>query len=1246
VNAKRLILIAVSAAFAVAAFFAFSSADRSPSQTADSGAKEVVRRFVSGPGLDDKVALQEGDMPYRPGEYTRVRIYDEVTGRLKSQFEAKTWEPTSENTFHLTELAIQLYTPRGQICYIEADQADVTLARKSGNNIEPRSGTVRGNVKVTIDRTTTEWREHHPDRADRFAHAEELINIFLDEARFDMDRAEVKSGGEVVVDSTEARIEKVRGLTLQWNQLDNRIDVLRFGHGGRMVLRRGGEKVMHFALPGTPTHVDADEQDDAPTPTDGDVPRARAMKPMSIAAITADQAAAEIRLEGASVAANQPVALPTKARPPGPANEQPLRSSEDLATAVDLLRRETRAATEARPIEPADVIVLTDLPDNAKRKKIHSYNAVFENDVVVEQVEGLVVRGRLEADKLELNFDFGEQQRNWVRPGQAQPRPNQATDPTPPDESPDTDPPEQAERAPVRVVLTWDGPLEMRPLQADAETQTGERFDAIATGTPVRVESDQGTATCRQLVYRNEKRQVWLSALNEGTVELSVSPTQRVIGREVFFDQSRGLARIDGAGRMIHMPDETNAPQRKPGARLTAASDTPPPESVTKARNRLPDDPIEITWSRGVELELGRRIVHKTDPQTGMKVPRKRDYLRRAWFHGGVMLDRGDERLSADEVAATFAVPLDESEVADRIAFLNMAGDVSMQRDDESITAQRLDIEMLPDGRNPRYVDGQGTVRTRQGDRIFRADEMHVEMDILPGQRRMLPDGKVVQLEKDQPVIRTLSARRNIFARDPEANLRVSRAKQLDCKFRNRQELIHTTIVSRSPEVFARARVGDVAVHGHRIAINLDDETADVPGPGRAYMPTQFAFGGRQSDGPQVVRITWTDWMKFRLARNHGEFVGQVHSTSDTFSLDADKLVLRFDEAPPLPSRQPRKRRLDRLFARADDVARWTALSIGPLNQPWMVFALPVAEGIDQVGRFRAATQMITRATRRNVEEPSYLASRKRKEPVYVVADGNAVAVASNHAPTAGGAQRLSSRMLIKGERIISDLRREQMKVPGPGVLLIEDYQFDPRPAQRMAARSASGSAAFMSSMRDEGPSQTLVQWKNGMDFFSDRQLVVFDEDVRMHHASGRHLVLRDELASAMGIDRQQIRRLTDGRKAELTCGNLIVEFARSGSPDEGGLDAQRRATDLKRLIATHEVHLEEDTKSLMAEHLQYLLDTGEVRLEGAPGIDARIFDQSEQSQTFNMWRGPLLIWNRNTNRIIAPQATIRSSRR
>ena len=52
--------------------------------------------FVTLPTSRASRTIQDGEIPFSPGDHTLARVYDDVTGRLKYQFEAETWEPVSE----------------------------------------------------------------------------------------------------------------------------------------------------------------------------------------------------------------------------------------------------------------------------------------------------------------------------------------------------------------------------------------------------------------------------------------------------------------------------------------------------------------------------------------------------------------------------------------------------------------------------------------------------------------------------------------------------------------------------------------------------------------------------------------------------------------------------------------------------------------------------------------------------------------------------------------------------------------------------------------------------------------------------------------------------------------------------------------------------------------------------------------------------------------------------------------------
>jgi lipopolysaccharide export system protein LptA len=541
-----------------------------------------------------------------------------------------------------------------------------------------------------------------------------------------------------------------------------------------------------------------------------------------------------------------------------------------------------------------------------------------------------------------------------------------------------------------------------------------------------------------------------------------------------------------------------------------------------------------------------------------------------------------------------------------------MTGHVRLQRDQDVIVADRLDAEMTvtPDGRNiPRIVDAAGDVLAQQGRRLIRSEQMHVTMGLVPGTPRTVVQGDLIVKEAKPHVgIESLDAQGRVFVHDPENDLKIRDAHRLSCVIQDGSQLARATIDAGEGGSLAKVRAGETAIHGRHIEIDVPKEAISVPGPGRAWMITQQDFGGRKLNKPSPVKITWSDEMYMRGEKNYGVFLGHVRSKSEAFSLACDKLTVRLANAPPLKS-APRPSLLDHV---------WLA-------------------------RLMAA---------RNPTPPkeSELALGPRKRPTYVLAEGHAEALSSSHAPNTsdGRPGRLLSRLQIAGQQIAADLARQHMSVPCEGTLLIEDYQFDSMGKKTRPSGPGPRKGPLMSSAQGEGPSQTLVAWQSSMDYYVDQSLVAFDKEVTMRHRSGQQIVLRDELAAGMGLDPSLLRNVKAGRLAELSAGYLLLEFRTAPMKDgKSGEDRPLvRATDLERLIAKHAVHLQEGTKSLMGEYVQYLANTDEVQVEGSPGMDARIFDQDERDQRLSQWRGPILIWNRKTNRVEAPQATIRTTRR
>jgi DNA-binding beta-propeller fold protein YncE len=89
-----------------------------------------------------------------PGESPRVSVFDDK-GNARYVFQCTGWKPLSDNEFHITNPTARLLLPGGQLAYVWADEGQVVFQRGDGNALNPKSGWLRGHVRIFIDRSMT-----------------------------------------------------------------------------------------------------------------------------------------------------------------------------------------------------------------------------------------------------------------------------------------------------------------------------------------------------------------------------------------------------------------------------------------------------------------------------------------------------------------------------------------------------------------------------------------------------------------------------------------------------------------------------------------------------------------------------------------------------------------------------------------------------------------------------------------------------------------------------------------------------------------------------------------------------------------------------------------------------------------------------------------------------------------------------------------------------------------------------------
>jgi hypothetical protein len=84
------------------------------------------------------------------------------------------------------------------------------------------------------------------------------------------------------------------------------------------------------------------------------------------------------------------------------------------------------------------------------------------------------------------------------------------------------------------------------------------------------------------------------------------------------------------------------------------------------------------------------------------------------------------------------------------------------------------------------------------------------------------------------------------------------------------------------------------------------------------------------------------------------------------------------------------------------------------------------------------------------------------------------------------------------------------------------------------------------------------------------------------------------------------------------------------------------RSADLRLIEATGPVTLVDGNKTLVGHELIYVRDSGLVTVRAHAGHEAHVYDEDGESGALRAhWRGRVLRWNLNTNRIEASKSTM-----
>ena len=1056
------------------------------------GLGEAPAESASGNGASMAVGPEE--IQVGPGRRVSFTLYPQEGTRAIGEIEADDWAPIPGpgNQVHLTRPFIRAETGDGRRLNIQGDEAVLETpegVNGRGGRFDPQRGTLTGSVVIEIDRLTERHRRQLPQDQRDEVDAERLIRVELEMIEFDLEYSRVSVRGPFHVKAYELDFEAA-DLDVRFDPTASRIETITTREGGRLELRGMGES-FGFSLTGSTTN------DDVEAASLGDALASRGEELASkMASLTSGRQQEASKPDGPYIDEDGALVLVPEAKP------------------------------SDKPHEPI------------------TYAARFEDEVFISQKANGVSVSQLRADVLRIVRALTQKDRDASASTLGRDGDLSGAEPSPPGDD--------------RVVLSWAGPMSVEAIENPPVTddQAGEYFQISAVGRPVHVSDQQGQARCRELVFNSAGGEVRLTGTRDDPVKLESEAHGTIVAVSISSGSHNDRRTINaiGPGRLLRVTGAKTGVEGDNGA-VPGAPDG--------------DDDAWVNFEQRLETDM--RVVGRRG-RYGLRTSEEELVLESARFFGGVAMHQGGSHIEADRIELTF----DPNSEDITITRLQSQGHVVMTHggeDESTIACDSLEVEFDPhsDRPAPRFARAFGTIVASNEERtiaagermdfVFRESRREREADdLLKALNDTLDAGidpntidwnarRRLIAERAEPVIELarLMAYGDVAVVDPQRELELS-AGQLECELRQGNE-IHSAVLDGAGGAPASVRSGTFTVQGHLIRVNVDDEWAEVPGPGRISFQLRKDLDGRPVDEPVTVVVTWDDWMRFRGRENRAVFVGNIHTVSDQTTFDCGRLEIEFED------------RVDQTPVKATS------------------------------GRYRVFEDVADQVARRlssKKKEPSTAPDTDfGKEPTYFLATENVTSVMSNFDEATG---RLQSRVSISGPRMSVNLRDDisMMRIEGPGNLLIEDYSLA-QVADDRDDRDDDGVAGALFATGSRSASQTLITWQRVMFYDLANERAQFEGEVGLDHMSGMYMVSAGGASSTTTPEDGH-----EGQQAHLCCNVLSVDFVAGEDADRpdsrrvGAMSARR----LKQFRAIGSVTLDmrqpKETRWLSAEELTF----------------------------------------------------------
>lgn len=1001
-------------------------------------AAERARPAVEGPDVD---AL-EGDTPEATvdvaggaavgaGAGMSLSLYGREGDQAIGEIQCPDWSPIDgePDAVSVVRPEIRLRTKPGHAIKVTADGGIIRFERRGGGRIEARRGHLAGHVVMEIDRLTASERAALPPRPPA---PDEIVRVDLDRIEFDVAYGKVVIPGPLRLAAVDAAFEAAN-LEIQFDAAARRIAYMRAVGGGRIELR-GGAGPLGMAAPGprsSPT-----------TFVQAVVATVRRRLGDEVAGHPVAPAAAGVRDRGVRAAGRRD-------RGAGEAAGGDAGAGGEYAPMYDPAAR-TRRDADGPPVK---------------------YFARFEDEIDARQVVGADTVSRLRADVMEIVSTFGVDARSEGKPGAA------AADGDAGEPGSRVDGSRAAgggragvtpDRAAERIALTWEGRLVIESLSPDDDRgRIAGASEVTATGSPVRLASPDGAATCASLWFDPGREALRLDGTAEIPAVVRSAGMGAAFGRTIDMHRDGDvlIGRVTGPGRLFRDADATGgaagehvaaadvapdgAAAGATGQTTTGAAVHGPAGAAAGATTRVaasapgdvggnaPGDVAAgmIAFTGHLDVTVREVVRTKIDlaglasGRTGLMNAVRRERVRvleTANFTDPVQMRFDDMGLDADTLWLGFAPAGRDANGRPRIERLKGSGHIVMVRGNDRLDCSRIDARLTTDGDGrpvPQVVTATGDVRAVQGERTITArDSLVTEFAVIsrpaPPFDIVAARAKAVEAGRDPAQVDWDAVRRRHEAK-PRTDVAVRRLRAFgDVVVADPVQALDVTAARLDCSI---SELGDI-------------ETALLIGaPGRAasVQLDTFAVTGheiRVDVADAAAEVPGPGYMTFRSMKDlDGRPVKEPIPIKFNWSVgmtySGRKNLAVFTGAVHGSSRARATFECsDKLVVGFDDVP--PPAGDVAANDDWWIFEDLAA----------------TAGRRRDRSRGRRVPSGFLKEPASVTAYGNAKAVTVTTDATTGA---MVSRAMILGPRFVVNLRPgiSMMLVEGAGSLLIEDYR-------------------------------------------------------------------------------------------------------------------------------------------------------------------------------------------------------------